>query len=331
MSAPLLEVRGLQTHYHFRRQPDCEGCRERQLHSARGRDSGPRRRVRMRQDHHLPFNRRPAAAGRARRRRRDPPERVDLTKMSAREMRRVRGSAIGMILQDPMASLNPLFSIYTQVAEPAYYHLGMRRRSLRRRVEELLRSVRIPSPAMRMRGYPPDERRYAPAYSRRHRLGRRPEAHHRRRAHDQSRRHDPGPVSGPAHGHPAGNRRGADLRHAQPRHRRQDVRPHGGDVCGPDRRNGCGARPVQRAQASLHQGVARLHGQARSKEPLFAIPGQPPDLARRRRLRLSSAVAPTRCALCDTRPRGCRMRPELDGPMLAPAARSGVVHDRADA
>jgi oligopeptide/dipeptide ABC transporter ATP-binding protein len=79
---------------------------------------------------------------------------TDLTKMSPREMRRVRGSTIGMILQDPMASLNPLFSIYTQVAEPAYYHLGMRRRSLRRRVEELLRAVRIPSPAMRMRGYP---------------------------------------------------------------------------------------------------------------------------------------------------------------------------------
>jgi oligopeptide/dipeptide ABC transporter ATP-binding protein len=69
-------------------------------------------------------------------------------------MRRLRGSAVAMILQDPMASLNPLFSIYTQVAEPAYYHLGMRSRSLRRRVEELLRAVRIPSPAMRMRGYP---------------------------------------------------------------------------------------------------------------------------------------------------------------------------------
>jgi oligopeptide/dipeptide ABC transporter ATP-binding protein len=79
---------------------------------------------------------------------------ADLTKKSSREMRRLRGSAIAMILQDPMASLNPLFSIYTQVAEPAYYHLGMRRRSLRRRVEELLRAVRIPSPAMRMRGYP---------------------------------------------------------------------------------------------------------------------------------------------------------------------------------
>jgi oligopeptide/dipeptide ABC transporter ATP-binding protein len=59
-----------------------------------------------------------------------------------------------MILQDPMASLNPLFSIYTQVSEPAYYHLGIKRGSLRRRVEDLLRAVRIPSPAMRMRNYP---------------------------------------------------------------------------------------------------------------------------------------------------------------------------------
>src|SRR5215469_17846631 len=44
---------------------------------------------------------------------------VDLAKKSKREMRRLRGRAIAMILQDPMASLNPLFSIYTQVAEPA--------------------------------------------------------------------------------------------------------------------------------------------------------------------------------------------------------------------
>ena len=79
---------------------------------------------------------------------------ADLAMKSKREMRRLRGGAIAMILQDPMASLNPLFSIYTQVAEPAYYHLGIRSRSLRRRVEELLRAVRIPSPAMRMRAYP---------------------------------------------------------------------------------------------------------------------------------------------------------------------------------
>src|SRR5207248_7088434 len=78
----------------------------------------------------------------------------DLALLSQREMRRVRGAQIAMILQDPMASLNPLFSIYRQVAEPAYYHRAMRGRSLGTRVRELLNAVRIPSPATRMREYP---------------------------------------------------------------------------------------------------------------------------------------------------------------------------------
>jgi peptide/nickel transport system ATP-binding protein len=78
----------------------------------------------------------------------------ELTTKKPGEMRRIRGRQIAMILQDPMASLNPLFSIYTQVAEPAYYHLGTRGRLLRQRVQELLRAVRIPSPAVRMREYP---------------------------------------------------------------------------------------------------------------------------------------------------------------------------------
>jgi len=78
----------------------------------------------------------------------------DLAQMSQREMRRVRGAEIAMILQDPMASLNPLFSIFRQVAEPAYYHRAIRGGSLRRRVGELLRAVRIPSPEMRMREFP---------------------------------------------------------------------------------------------------------------------------------------------------------------------------------
>jgi len=78
----------------------------------------------------------------------------DLARLSESEMRRVRGAQIAMILQDPMASLNPLFSIYTQVAEPAYYHRNIRGRSLRQRVRQLLDAVRIPSPAQRMRDYP---------------------------------------------------------------------------------------------------------------------------------------------------------------------------------
>jgi len=78
----------------------------------------------------------------------------DLARLSGRDMRRIRGARIAMILQDPMASLNPLFSIYHQVSEPAYYHRRVRGRSLRERVGELLRAVRIPSPRQRMREYP---------------------------------------------------------------------------------------------------------------------------------------------------------------------------------
>jgi oligopeptide/dipeptide ABC transporter ATP-binding protein len=78
----------------------------------------------------------------------------DLMQKSPRDMRRIRGRDMAMILQDPMASLNPLFTIFDQVAEPAYFHRGLRRQPLRRRVAELLHMVRIPSPDTRMHEYP---------------------------------------------------------------------------------------------------------------------------------------------------------------------------------
>jgi oligopeptide/dipeptide ABC transporter ATP-binding protein len=78
----------------------------------------------------------------------------DLMKKSQGDMRLIRGRRIATILQDPMASLDPLFSIYDQVAEPAYYHQSLRGRALRRRVTELLAAVRIPSPERRMRDFP---------------------------------------------------------------------------------------------------------------------------------------------------------------------------------
>jgi oligopeptide/dipeptide ABC transporter ATP-binding protein len=78
----------------------------------------------------------------------------DLVAKSQAEMRRIRGRRIATILQDPMASLDPLFSIYDQVAEPAYYHQSLRGKALRRRVTELLAAVRIPSPERRMRDFP---------------------------------------------------------------------------------------------------------------------------------------------------------------------------------
>ena len=65
-------------------------------------------------------------------------------------MRHVRGKRIAMILQDPMASLNPLFTIGDQVAEPIRVHEGAGRATAWSRACELLKSVRIPSPQTRL-------------------------------------------------------------------------------------------------------------------------------------------------------------------------------------
>src|SRR5580693_5856842 len=68
----------------------------------------------------------------------------DLVQKSDAEMREIRGKRIAMILQDPMASLNPLFTIGNQVAEPLRVHEKTSRAAAWTRARELLRSVRIP-------------------------------------------------------------------------------------------------------------------------------------------------------------------------------------------
>jgi oligopeptide/dipeptide ABC transporter ATP-binding protein len=78
----------------------------------------------------------------------------DLLAKSDAEMRRVRGKRIAMILQDPMASLNPLFTIGDQVAEPLRVHEGAGRTSAWNRACELLKAVRIPSPRTRLHQHP---------------------------------------------------------------------------------------------------------------------------------------------------------------------------------
>jgi ABC-type dipeptide/oligopeptide/nickel transport system ATPase component len=69
-------------------------------------------------------------------------------------MRRVRGKRIAMILQDPMASLNPLFTIGDQVAEPMRVHERMSRGGAWSRAGALLKSVRISAPETRVNEYP---------------------------------------------------------------------------------------------------------------------------------------------------------------------------------
>jgi oligopeptide/dipeptide ABC transporter ATP-binding protein len=81
-------------------------------------------------------------------------EGANLLDKSDEEMRQVRGKRIAMILQDPMASLNPLFTIGDQVGEPIRVHEGASRASAWKRAIGLLRSVRIASPETRVTQFP---------------------------------------------------------------------------------------------------------------------------------------------------------------------------------
>jgi len=78
----------------------------------------------------------------------------DLLTKSEPEMQRIRGRKVGMILQDPMSSLNPVFSIGMQVREPVAMYHKLRGRALIERAADLLASVRIPSPGARLRAFP---------------------------------------------------------------------------------------------------------------------------------------------------------------------------------
>lgn len=78
----------------------------------------------------------------------------NLLDKSDEEMRQVRGKRIAMILQDPMASLNPLFTIGDQVGEPIRVHEGASRASAWKRAIDLIRSVRIASPETRVTQFP---------------------------------------------------------------------------------------------------------------------------------------------------------------------------------
>ncbi|GAA1324341.1 ABC transporter ATP-binding protein [Leucobacter albus] len=78
----------------------------------------------------------------------------DLMSLSEKDMRRVRGSGIGMIFQDPMSSLNPALTIGRQITESLALHLGMRPKAAERRAVELLTLVGIPAPESRISSYP---------------------------------------------------------------------------------------------------------------------------------------------------------------------------------
>ena len=78
----------------------------------------------------------------------------DLLRMDNEEIRKIRGSRISMVFQDPMTSLNPVINIGKQLAEPLLEHLDMTEKQARNRSIELLGLVGIPNPGERLKDYP---------------------------------------------------------------------------------------------------------------------------------------------------------------------------------
>ena len=78
----------------------------------------------------------------------------NLLDLNEEEMQKIRGRRIAMIFQEPMTSLNPVFTIGDQIGEAILVHEDMDREELRQRCIHLLRDVGIPSPEQRLKDYP---------------------------------------------------------------------------------------------------------------------------------------------------------------------------------
>ena len=78
----------------------------------------------------------------------------DVRKMTDRQLRDLRGGDIGFVFQDPMTSLNPVFTVGYQLVEPLQIHMGLSKKAARTRAAELLDLVGIPDARRRLRDYP---------------------------------------------------------------------------------------------------------------------------------------------------------------------------------
>ncbi len=78
----------------------------------------------------------------------------DLTKLSLDEMYHIRGNAISVIFQEPMTSLNPVFTVGKQLSEPFMIHQGMKKKEAWKNALKMLYDVQIPNPEAVIRQYP---------------------------------------------------------------------------------------------------------------------------------------------------------------------------------
>ena len=244
----------------------------------------------------------------------DPPGRIvggavrldgrDLLTLDERAMRAVRGREIGLVLQEPMTALNPVYTVGSQIAEALEVHGLARGQAARARAIELLDAVRVPDPQRRVDEYPHQlsgglRQRALIAAA----LACQPQAAHRRRADDRPRRHDPGPDPRSAARSEGAIPPRAAAHHPRSRRRRAAGGSRRRDVRRPHRRRGAGADAVPRPEAPLHArpaGVAA--GPAR-----HAAAGD-------RRHRAAARPHPGRL----------RLRPALPGPLRAVRRSAGA-------
>jgi len=78
----------------------------------------------------------------------------DLLRLNNEEMRRIRGNEISMIFQEPMTSLNPVFTVGNQIGEAIKLHQGLGKKETRAKTIEMLRLVKIADPGSRVDAYP---------------------------------------------------------------------------------------------------------------------------------------------------------------------------------
>ena len=79
---------------------------------------------------------------------------VDLVKLTRQEMYKVRGNEISVIFQEPMTSLNPVFTVERQISEPFMIHQGMSKKQAAKEVVKMLADVKIPNPEVVAKQYP---------------------------------------------------------------------------------------------------------------------------------------------------------------------------------
>ena len=173
----------------------------------------------------------------------------------------IRGAKITMIFQEPMTSLDPLYTIGSQLIEPIRWHRGLSKaRGADAQAIELLEARRAsPSPERRIEGLSARiVRRPAPARDDRHGARQRPRHPDRRRADDRARRDDPGADPGAARRAAGAARHGDRLHHPRPRHRPALRRPGLRDAARARWwRAATTEAHLQRPAASLHQHAAR--------------------------------------------------------------------------